>query len=180
MREVARRAGVHPASLLHYFPHREALPEGLVARTVDGLDRVPGPGSAPGAPAPREALQAHLRHVLDQMRAHPARFLALNELYLRPARDPVVGRMLAATEEGWEGYLVPLLEAGIAAGDFRPGLDPRAGATAVTACFKGLGLDLALACGVPGGPDGGPGGEYFARAERMVAQLERWIVGGAT
>lgn len=174
VREVAQWAGVHPASLLHYFPDREALLRGVVARTVAALDRVPVAGSAPDAPPPREGLCAHFRHVLGQLRAHPERFLALNELFLRAARDPAVRRVLAATEAGWEGYLVTLLETGAAAGAFRPGLDPRAAAAVVTACFKGLGLDLALARGAAGDPDGDA---CFERAARAVAQLERWITG---
>ena len=41
IREVAQRAGMHHASLLYYFPNREALVRGIVERIVQQAERVP-------------------------------------------------------------------------------------------------------------------------------------------
>lgn len=162
VREVAARVGVNVATLHHYFPTKEDLVRGVVAAIVRELDRVPAPGTTPDALPPRAALRAHFAHVLAQLRDMPDRFVVLNELFVRAARDPALRAVLAETDASWQGYLVPLLEAGVAAGDFHRDLDPRAAASAITCCFKGLGLQLDLAA---------------ADARRAVDQLERWIVG---
>lgn len=160
IREVAQRAGMHHASLLHYFPNREALIRGVVARIVVGLDRVPAPGSSAAALPPREALHAHFQHVLGQIRAYPERFVVLNELILRARRDADSAQVLTEIDASWRGYLAPLLEAGRTAGVFRADLDPEMTALLITSCFKGLSEQPTLS---------------EADWQRAVAQLERWV-----
>lgn len=87
IREVADRAGMHHASLLHYFPSREALVRDVVERIVAQLDSIPTASSSETQLAPREALHAHFQHVLSEMQTHPEAFIALNELFLRAMRD---------------------------------------------------------------------------------------------
>jgi AcrR family transcriptional regulator len=161
IREVAQRAGMHHASLLHYFPNREALVRGVVERIVARLDRVPQQGSQGDDLPAADVLRAHFRHVQAQIRTHADDFIVLNELFVRAVRDEEVRRVLAATDTSWHSFLVPLLTRGIAEGVFHAELDPMATAIVITSCFKGLGLQLALAP---------------SAIDEAVAQLERWII----
>lgn len=163
IREVAQRAGMHHASLLHYYGTREALVQGVVARIVAQLDRVPAPAHPGETPSSAAALHAYFGHVLAQMQAHPEQFIVLNELFGRAKRDAAIRAVLVATEASWQGYLVPLLEAGVGDGSFRADLDPPTVASIITNCLTGLSLQLT------GDRD---------QAARVVAQLERWICAG--
>lgn len=160
IREVAERSGMHHASMLHYFPNREALLGGVVERIVSHLDRVPLADPETGLAAPGDALHAHFKHVLAQMQAHPGRFVVLNELFVRAVRDDEVRRVLAATDASWRQFLVPLLTAGVAQGVFRADLDPEAAAVIIASFFKGLGLHLGLAP---------------TQLQQAASQLEQWI-----
>jgi AcrR family transcriptional regulator len=160
IREVAERSEMHHASMLHYFPSREALLRGVVERIVSHLDRVPVADVAVGWAGPSDALHAHFQHVLAQMQAHPGRFVVLNELFVRAVRDQEVRNVLAATDLSWRQFLVPLLATGVAQGVFRADLDPEAVAVIITSFFKGLSLHLGLAP---------------AHLSQAVAQLEQWI-----
>lgn len=162
IREVAQRAGMHHASLLHYFPNREALIRGVVLRIVDTLDRVPTPGSSDVALPPRAALHTHFQHVLRQIQTYPERFIVLNELALRARRDPESAQVLTEIDASWLSYLLPLLEAGRTHGAFRPDLDVEATAWLITSCFKGLSTHAHISS------------EHW---QRTLAQLERWIIG---
>jgi AcrR family transcriptional regulator len=159
IREVAERAGMHHASLLHYFPNREALVRGIVDRIVAQLDRVPAMNTVL-ARSPRDVLHAHFEHILTQMQAHPDMFVALNELFVRAVRDEDVRRVLSATDASWQGFLLPLLSAGQAAGAFRADIEPGAAALLITSFFKGLSMQLDL-----------PQEQLHA----AVDQLEQWI-----
>lgn len=161
VREVAEHAGIHHATLLHYFPSKEALIRGVVESIVAQLDRVP---AAAHSLSPREALHAHFSHVLEQMRAAPEQFTVLSELFMRASRDQGLRDVLADTDRSWQAFLVPLLERGRDEGAFRSDLDAEAAATLITSTFKGFAFELTLT------PEG---------AQRTMDQLERWLVGGA-
>lgn len=160
IRDVAERAGIHHATLLHYFPTKEALIQGVVGGMVSRLDQVlvTGPGALPA----RAALHTHFAHVLAQMRDVPEQFAVFNELFLRANRDSTLREVLRTTDENWHGLLVSLLERGVAEGAFRRDLDPQAAATVVMCTFKGFAFDLTLTA---------------QRSQQTVAQLERWITG---
>jgi AcrR family transcriptional regulator len=155
---------MHHASMLHYFPNREALLRGVVERIVSYLDRVPSAAIGETRAAPRVALHQHFQHVLAQMRHYPQRFIVLNELFVRAVRDEEVRRVLSATDVSWHEFLIPLLRAGVTQNVFRANLDPKVVALTITSFFKGLGLQLAAT------PE---------LLDAAVAQLERWIVADA-
>lgn len=163
IREVADRAGMHHASLLHYFPNREALVRGVVERIVAQLDRVPAASSTETQLAPRDALHAHFQHVLSEMLTHPEAFIALNELFLRAMRDDEIRRVLASTDLSWHEFLVPLLTEGMQQGVFRADIEPEAVAVIITSFFKGLSTQL---------------NHSQEQVHRAVQQLERWIIQG--
>jgi AcrR family transcriptional regulator len=161
IREVAERAGMHHASLLHYFPNREALIRGVIERIVAQLDRVPAPGSAASLMAPQEALHAHFQHVLAEMQHHPEAFIALNELFLRAMRDSEVREIMATTDLSWHEFLVPLLRQGVQQEVFRSDIEPEAVAILITGFFKGLSTQL---------------NHSQEQLQQAVAQLEKWII----
>jgi AcrR family transcriptional regulator len=162
VRDIAARVGINNATLHHYFPTKEALVRAMVEAMIGRLDRIPAPGSAPDAPPPRAALRAYFAHALGEMRAAPDRFVVLNELAVRAARDAAVRRILASADARWRDYLVRLLEAGVVAGEFRADLAVPAAAEIIAAYFAGL----ALRASPP-----------FSEAEAALAELERWIAG---
>lgn len=142
IRDVAQRAGLHHATLLHYFPTREALIRAVISRLIVELDQVPGADASTTALAPGEALHAHLQHVLATMQQHPERFVVFHELQARAMRDTEVRSVLATTDASWRSYLVPLLTAGVRAGALRADLDLDAAATLIISCFRGLATQL--------------------------------------
>lgn len=120
MQEVAARAGCSRATLYNHFPTREKLLQAymrretrLIHRTV--LARVRTVGD------PAEALIAGMRHMLDEVRRHPAQaeWFAPGVVGTSSAfagRDPVVAE--AAAE-----WVHPILDRAAAAGTLRPGTD---------------------------------------------------------
>lgn len=161
VREVAARAGMHHATLLHYFPTKEALIQGVIEAFVSRLDRVPADAQEL---SPRDALHAHFKLVLEQMRTAPQQFTVINELLVRASRDEKLHKVLADTDMAWRTFLVPLLARGAAEGAFRQDLEPEATATVITSTFKGFAFELTLT------PE---------LARKTMDQLERWIIGDA-
>ncbi len=160
IREAAERAGIHHATLLHYFPTKVALIQGVIKDIVSRIGRVPK-GDL-GVLPPRDILHNYFAHVLTQMRDVPEQFTVLNELLARAARDEKLREVLVTNDKNWQEFLVSLLELGVAEGTFRPDLEPQAVATLIMSTFKGFGFGLTLT------PE---------QAQQSVAQLERWIVG---
>lgn len=141
VRDVADRVGINNATLHHYFPTKEHLVRGVVEVIVAGLDRVPGADHPRG---PRQALRAHLDHVLDQLDTHPERFVVLSELFARASRDPHVREVLREADTGWHDWLAPVLRLGVADGVFRPDLDAEATASVITGLLKSLPTQIHL------------------------------------
>lgn len=168
VRAVAREAGINHATLLHYFPTKEALIQGVVEYLLREfqVSRVP----RPTAPTPLEEVRLEFEDMRLRLRDSPEMVAVLTELVARARRDPAVSRPLRLLDDTWRGYLTGLLRRGITAGAFRADLDPTATATALMAQIKGLGLH-ALGHADPA--------EVDALAAQLAAQVERWLTGGA-
>lgn len=162
IREVAQRAGIHHATLLHYFPNREAIISGVIGRIVAQFGDISPPSSLHNTLPSREALHAHFQHVLTLMHTHPDNFVALQELFLRARRDDAIRQVFAHVDVRWHTYLSDLLRAGVAQGAFRADLDPQIAATLIMSAFKGLSMHA--------DPD-------VAESQQVINQIERWIVG---
>ncbi len=169
VRAVAAEAGINHATLLHYFPTKEALIQGVVEHLLREfqVSRVP----RPAAPTPVEEVRLEFEDMRLRLRDSPEMVVVLTELVARARRDPAVSRPLRLLDDTWRGYLAGLLRRGVAAGAFRADLDPTATATALMAQIKGLGLH-ALGHADPA--------EVDALAAHLAAQVERWLTGGAT
>jgi AcrR family transcriptional regulator len=145
IREVAGAAGINHATLLHYFPSKAALVDGVIDHLARQLAAPATPGG-PAAPAGR-TLQQRLGHELDdvgiRLQRTPEIFAVLTQLQLRSARDPAVRAGFQRLDRLWIGYLTALVSDGLRAGECRPGTDPDQAALLLAAIFRGIGL-LAL------------------------------------
>src|SRR5438105_15439256 len=87
VRDVAREAGINHATLLYYFPTKEALIQGVVGYLAHefSINRAPGPSAA--ALSPLEELRHEFADARYRVRAMPEMFVVLAELAVRSRRD---------------------------------------------------------------------------------------------
>lgn len=136
VRAVAGDAGINHATLLHYFPTKEALIQGVVEDLLEQfrVSRVP----RPAAPTPLEELRLEFADIRQRLREEPELAVVLTELLARARRDSAVARPLRMLDDTWHGFLSDLLRRGIAAGAFRADVDPGLAAWMLMVQIKGL------------------------------------------
>ena len=120
--ELARRVGLRKGSLYHHVRSKEQLLGEVLLRGMELLHGgIPGPEAAPLPPA--EKVRAAIRFHLEWMAAEPH----VTGVFLREMRNlpPRLRRRMQAEVKGFEGRWVALIRAGMAAGAFRPDLDPK-------------------------------------------------------
>ena len=138
VRAVAAEAGINHATLLYYFPTKEALIQGVVEHLLREfqISRVPRPAT----PTPLEEVRLEFEDMRRRLHAEPELMVVLIDLAARARRDPTVAKLLGQLDDTWRAYLAALLRRGVAQGAFRPDLDPWPAATALMAQFKGLAI----------------------------------------
>jgi len=160
-REIAARARVNVATLHYHFGSKEAL---LVA--LAGYLRDQFLAQQWREAALREkggaTLGSHFAGAWRSVRANPRLMTVMMELTLRAKRDAVARRALRTILGHWNTLVEDLLGRGIAAGELRRDLDPRAGAFVATAFIMGAAIQLAV----------DPKAYSFADVAR---ELERWV-----
>jgi AcrR family transcriptional regulator len=169
VRAVADEAGINHATLLHYFPTKEALIQAVVEYLQHEfqVSRMPRPSS----PTPLDEVRLEFEDVRRRLQENPELMVVLTELRVRSRRDPAVAAALRWLDDTWHGYLVDMLRRGMAAGAFRADLDPAAAATALMAQIKGLGTHAL---------DHSDPAELDVLTRVLVAQVAYWLTGGAT
>ena len=165
---MAAEAGINHATLLYYYPTKEALIQGVVDLLIQEFQtsRVPRPDGA--ALTPLMELRLEFDDLRFRFREMPEMMTVLGELFGRARRDPALAQILQQLDDGWRGYLVSILVRGVQAGVFRPGLDLVTTATAIMVQLKGVGLQ-ALAHSDPAETD--------RVAALTCAQIEHWLTG---
>jgi len=138
VRMVATSAGMNHATLLHYFPNKQALVEAVVDQL---LEQLRGEGRQHGEPSPWEALSHEFEDLKRRLDRDPSFFVALNEIQLRAYRDPRIARSLQHLYESWRHYLTSVIERGIAVGQFRPDRAVAEIVDVIMVQFRGLGLN---------------------------------------
>lgn len=108
VRDVAMEAGINNATLHHHFPTKEDLIAGVVERFVSEFEAAQPERLASDLDRRFEQYRTSVREL---MAAKPAMFVILNELLLRAARDPVIAKLMAPSQERWLDYLLYLLSA---------------------------------------------------------------------
>jgi len=146
---VAERAGVNNATLLHQFPSKEALIRGVVRLLVEEMRK--------DRSAPRKITQnaieelrrefEDLEHVLEEF---PTFFIVLTEIALRARRDKSIAKIVADRNQFWHGRLEKLLERGIAQGVFTAKFSIEAVIASLMVQIKGIAHHVSLS---PGGRD---------------------------
>ena len=120
--ELARRVGLRKGSLYHHVRSKEQLLGEVLLRGMALLHGgIPGPEAAPLPPA--EKVWAAVRFHLEWMAAEPH----VTGVFLREMRNlpPRLRRRMQGEVKDFEGRWVALIREGVAAGAFRPDLDPK-------------------------------------------------------
>lgn len=166
IRDVAAEVGMHHATLLHYFPTKEALVLGLVDRFMTqfaAADEREGTSAA----SPSERVRAHHRAIRGRMASDPETFSVLNELAARAQRDAAVAAALSRATEAWAAHVRSLLEAARANGALAEPVDLEALVDLEIGLFQGLSLRVAGAIS-----DGAARDDALRRVDRTIAVLE--------
>ena len=162
IREVASRVGLNHATLLYYFPTKEALIKGVVDYCVHQFDMFQAPNAPADLTRPRTQLyQRYIANLAYQLREMPELFLVLDELLLHARRDTSTHQVLSTAVGFWQASLTDLFEHDIAKGRFQPDLDAKSAALMIISFCQGISLLLTTK------PDD---------IEGVIAQFERWFL----
>ena len=126
--ELARRVGLRKGSLYHHVRSKEQLLGEVLLRGM-ALLRGGLPGADDARISPEEKVRAAIHFHLEWMAAEPH----VTGVFLREVRNlpPRLRRRLMAEVKDFEGRWIALVREGIAAGAFRPHLDPKIAVSAI-------------------------------------------------
>ena len=134
--EVGLAAGYSRSLAAHYFESRDHL---LTALTQQVMQKFMARAQARQAELPPlAALSRLIEYYLKDVAADPAGWRVYLELLHEALVNPAVASGLAALHAQAVDSLAQLIRAGIAAGELRPRLKPRAEAVVVLAALRGL------------------------------------------
>jgi len=131
-RDVATRAGVNISTLHYYFGTKDDLVLALIAFVSDAFD-----ASARESQPEPESLADHLAQNWRIFRSNPHLSIVLQELMSRAIRDPAARTAFRNTIESWNATMETILRHGMATGELRADLDPRAAARVCTSFVMG-------------------------------------------
>ena len=135
VREAAKRAQINHATLLHYFPSRDALVEAVLVHVLWQF-RMEG---APHETEPAiQRLRIEFQDLGRRAARDPAFFRVLGEFASRAHRDPVVAEGLHRMFHAWATHLGDLMMTAIAEGALRRDLDVTKAVEAVMVGFRGV------------------------------------------
>jgi AcrR family transcriptional regulator len=137
-RDIAARAGVNVATLHYYFPTKQALIAGVAEHLAQQFISVGAPPVVGGADPALDRLRQEFADARVYQSERPDMLVVMQELMLRARRDPAVAAIVAPLTQGWRTGIERMVASGIAAGVFRPELDPAAAAAHVMAALGGV------------------------------------------
>jgi len=159
-RNVAMRAGLNISTLHYYFESKEDLVRSVAQRLLSEFKTMREPQGAPVSAV--ERLHKSLADQDELIKAHPATYVVVNELFTRSLRDaklrPVVQELLGQ----WEMHFRSFITDGIQSGQFAPDSDPLVTTRTLQALMLGRSLLLLLK------------GEDLPR-DAMFSQVSRWL-----
>jgi TetR/AcrR family transcriptional repressor of nem operon len=168
-RDVAGEAGINNATLLYYFPSKEALIQAVLERMLaeyTTLDAPRPPAGTAGALAELRVEFAEARASLDKA---PEQFVVFTELLLRSRRDAAVAALLERLTSRWREHVLGIVGRGIREGVFRPDLDPATVTALIMAQLQGIRYQLLAGGGVDGG----------RLVDLVEAHMLAWLTGNA-
>ncbi|GCE12930.1 TetR/AcrR family transcriptional regulator [Tengunoibacter tsumagoiensis] len=142
IREVASRIGLNHATLLYYFPTKEALIQAVVEYCIRQFDLIQAPNPSVATTPSEHLRQRYLSDLAHQLREVPDLFLVLDEFLLYARRDPATHSILMEAVTSWQHFLERLIQEEMASGRFRADIDARSAALTLMAFCQGVGLLL--------------------------------------
>jgi AcrR family transcriptional regulator len=143
---VATRAGASTALVHHYFKTREELLEQALIHSFEraGDDRF---GDEPPAEqrSAAEGLGLAIRESLPFPGEPEREWVLWVELWLRAVREPVLQPVAAELYRRYRRWIGSLIAAGVAAGEFRAGIDVEQTADVAMALLDGTGVRALIA-----------------------------------
>ncbi|MCY0987339.1 TetR family transcriptional regulator [Nannocystis sp. ILAH1] len=136
-REVAARAGVNIATLHYHFGSKEDLVVAVIAYVRERF-------VAAGARGGGDGVAAHLAAAGELFRDDPQLGRVMLELVLRGQRDRAARTAFRSLHDFWAGMIEALLRDGVARGELRQDLEPRAGGRVVTSFVMGAMIQLGV------------------------------------
>jgi AcrR family transcriptional regulator len=142
---VARRAGASTALVHHYFSTREELLEQALVHSFEqaGDERFQRPAGIPETAI--EALARGIGECLPLPGRQEREWVLWVELWLRAVREPELRPVAARLYRRYRDWMMGLIEAGVATGEFRAGVDAEAIADVAMALLDGLGVRALIA-----------------------------------
>jgi AcrR family transcriptional regulator len=142
MADIAEAAGVSKGTPYLYFPSKEALFIALYEEWDCGLsarvDAAVGALPEPARPSPRDVLAAVASAIAAHVLDNPQTCRVLMEATTLAAYEPAIAAKVQATSARSHDQLTGLFQAGIAAGEWRPGTEPALHAHLFMAGLYGL------------------------------------------
>ena len=142
IREVASRIGLNHATLLYYFPTKEALIQAVVEYCIRQFELIQAPNPSVATTPSEHLRQRYLSDLAYQLREVPDLFLVLDEFLLYARRDPATNRILMEAVTSWQHFLEHLIQEEMASGRFRTDIDAKSAALTLMAFCQGVGLLL--------------------------------------
>ncbi|GCE28370.1 TetR family transcriptional regulator [Dictyobacter alpinus] len=162
IREVAARIHLNHATLLYYFPTKEALIRGVIDYCIQQFEVVHQQPDASSQPTSNELFQQrYFADLAYQLRTAPELFLVLDELLLHARRDPLTNHIFTEAMDMWLQFLIQNFEDEVSQGRLRADLDVRSAAFMVITFCQGISLLLNAR------PDD---------IDNIIHQLEHWLL----
>jgi AcrR family transcriptional regulator len=142
---VANRARVSTSLVHHYFSTREELLTDALMLAFDQAaeERFGSEEPETAGTSSTAALGVAIEQCLPEHGPNEGEWVLWVELWLRAARDPELRPVATRLYERYRAWMVELIEAGVAAGEFRTE-DPERIADLALGLFDGLGLRALL------------------------------------
>lgn len=128
---IAEAAGISKAAVLYHFPSKDAVVQAAYGSVLDSLTNYVGAevGACSGAPA----VAAYIRSLVAYLREHPAQTRMIVEAMTRETGVSDTPNAASRREA-----VAGLVEAAMAAGDYRPDVDPQATAVIVNGAVDAI------------------------------------------
>ncbi len=162
-RDVALRANLNISTLHYYFASKEDLVRSVGQRLLSEFRAVPDPANP--APSALDTLKWEFAEQAEVIRARPATYIVVMELFTRSLRDPKLAPVVQELLGRWETHFSAFVTEGVRRAQMSPDTDPATTTQALQCLLLGRAMLLLLR-----------GGELSAgSADAMFRQVSRWL-----
>lgn len=122
--DIVARAGLSKGALYHHFKSKQELFLGLLESMIVEFKAMMAE-AVKQSPSATEALRSSTHQFVEAFDAHPGMLRAITDLYLMAVRDPGFRKHFLHYYEELVETAIPIIEKGIARGEFADDIDPR-------------------------------------------------------